>query len=169
MKILVTYLSQTGNTRKIAEAIYGEIAQTKEIKRVEEVQSLKGYNLVFLGFPTHNFGPDKQTEDLLKSLTKDLAKDCNVALFVTHGAPEGGPVVNGWVQKFVDAASSANICGVFDCQGQLSQQVKNAMLNSPRPEIRRWAQADNSQGQPDGARLERARTFAKEIVKKLET
>lgn len=32
-------------------------------------------------------------------------------------------------------------------------------------EVRDWAQADNSQGQPDATRLERARVFAKETIK----
>ena len=53
-----TYMSQTGNTKKIAEAIYDAIPQPKEIKRVEEVTSLEGYDLSFLGFPTLRFGPD---------------------------------------------------------------------------------------------------------------
>ena len=32
MSVLVAYFSQTGNTKKVAEAIYGEIAGSKEIK-----------------------------------------------------------------------------------------------------------------------------------------
>ena len=35
MKVLVAYMSQTGNTKKVAEAIYSVIPQPKEIKRVE--------------------------------------------------------------------------------------------------------------------------------------
>ena len=32
MKLLVTYLSQTGNTKKVAEAIYGELSGDKELQ-----------------------------------------------------------------------------------------------------------------------------------------
>ena len=46
MKVLVAYKSQTGNTRKIAEAIFGEIQEEKEIKRIADVDSLEGYDLV---------------------------------------------------------------------------------------------------------------------------
>jgi flavodoxin len=134
MRILVAYMSQTGNTKKVAEAIYDMVPQQKEIKHIEEVQSLDGYNLIFLGFPIHNFGPDEQSANFLKLKTKNR----NLALFITHAAPEGGPVVQNWVQKFADAAIGANICGLFDCQGELSQQVKNAMLNHPSVEIQRW-------------------------------
>jgi flavodoxin len=60
MKVLVAYMSRTGNTKKVAEAIYDAISQPKEIKRVEDVTSLEGYDLSFLGFPIHGFGPDKK-------------------------------------------------------------------------------------------------------------
>ena len=162
MKTLVAYLSESGKTRRVAEAIFEAIPEEKKIKRIDEVQSLEGYNLVFLGFPVHNFGPDEQAADFLKLHASNRA----MALFITHAAPEGGLMVQGWVQKFVDAAFYANICGVFDCQGELAQQVKIAMLNHHSPEIRGWAQADNSQGQPDETRLEMARIFAKDTIKK---
>ena len=60
MKVLVGYMSKTGNTKKIAEAIYNEIEAEKEIKSLEEVNSLDGYDLAFLGFPVHAYGPDKK-------------------------------------------------------------------------------------------------------------
>jgi flavodoxin len=162
MSVLVAYLSQTGNTKKVAEVIYGAITQQKEIKCIDELQRLAGYPLVFLGFPVHNFGPDEHAKNFLEKIDANQ----RVALFITHAAPEGGSVVQAWTQKFVDAAKNAIICGVFDCQGELSQQVKNAMLNHPSPEIRGWAQADNSQGQPDGSRLEKAKIFAENTIKK---
>ncbi len=162
MKVLIAYMSQTGNTKKVAEAIYGEIPAPKEIKRVEEVTSLEGYDLAFLGFPMHIFGPDEQVVNFLKSHVKDRT----IALFITHASPEDAPPLQGWIQKFKDAAVGANICGVFDCQGELSQQVKTAMLSHPDPQVRAWAQADESQGQPDATRLERARVFARETMKR---
>ena len=159
MKVLVAYMSQTGNTKKVAEAIYGAIPQPKEIKRVEDVTSLEGYDLSFLGFPTHNFGPDKQVKTFLKTHVKNRT----IALFITHMAPEDAPPLQGWIQKFRDAAVGANIVGIFNCQGQASRLIKFLML-IPLVFMR---QADTSQGQPDAARLERARTFANEIMNKL--
>ncbi len=67
MKVLVAYMSQTGNTKKVAEAIYGAIPAPKDIKRVEEVTSLEGYDLSFLGFPMHAFGPDEPVINFLKT------------------------------------------------------------------------------------------------------
>jgi len=159
MKVLVAYMSRTGNTKKVAEAIYGAIPQPKEIRRVEDVTSLEGYDLAFLGFPMHNFGPDKKVKTFLETHVKDRS----IALFITHMAPEDAPPLQGWVQKFRDAAAGANVVGVFDCQGQASRLIKIIML-IPLAFMR---QADTSQGQPDAARLERARAFATEVMNRL--
>lgn len=167
MKVLVAYMSQTGNTKKIAEAIYDVIPQPKEIKRVEDITSLEGYDLAFLGFPMRWFGPDEAAKTFLETHVNDKA----IALFITHMSPEYNPRLEGFIQKFRDAASGANIVGIFNCQGQASQQIKTAMLNHPNPQLRerlaRAALTDSSQGQPDEARLERARTFAIETINKL--
>jgi len=163
MKVLVAYMSRTGNTKKVAEAIYGAIPQPKEIKRVEDVTSLEGYDLAFLGFPMHDFGPDEQAKTFLEKHVKGRT----IALFITHMARETGSILQGWVQKFSDAAVGANIVGVFNCQGQACQEILTAMLNSPNLMLRIAAQADSSQGQPDATRLERARASANEIMNRL--
>lgn len=163
MKVLVAYMSQTGNTKKIAEAIYDAIPQPKEIKRVDDVTSLEGYDLAFLGFPIHASGPDKKAKAFLET----HAKNRTMALFITHAATDGAPPVQGWIQKFRDAAVGANIVGVFECQGQASRLIKTIMLLNRNPGVR--ASARSSQGQPDASRLERVRTFANEIMNKIKT
>ena len=42
--------------------------------------------------------------------------------------------------------------------------VKFIMRVHPNAEYRAWAKQDNSKGQPDAVRLERARAFAREIM-----
>mgnify|MGYP001026409345 CR=1 FL=1 len=159
MKVLVAYMSYTGNTKKVAEAIYGAISEPKEIKRVEDVTSLEGYDLAFLGFPMRALGPDRKVKTFLKTHVKDRS----IALFITHMAPEDSSSLQGWIQKFRDAAVGANIVGVFDCQGQASGLIRMIMI-IPLAFMRKH---DTSQGQPDAARLERARAFANEIMNKL--
>jgi len=161
MKVLVAYMTSTGNTKKVAEAIYGEIEAEKEIKPIKEVQDVGSYDLVFLGFPTHGYGPDKKTQRILGNLCTTGRR---VALFVTHGAPENEPEVSQWMAKFKDAASGAEVVGFFDCQGQMAAStlfVMKFMGKKQRDEARR----DNSQGQPDQTRLERARAFARDVMK----
>ncbi len=162
-KVLVAYLSQTGNTKKVAEAIYGAIPEPKEIKPIKEVPTLEGYDLTFLGFPIHKLGPDDQE----KAYLKELANGRKIALFITHMAPEDAPELKGWLQKFSEAAVGANILGMFDCQGQASGFVKFFLRFSPDPALREGRKKDNSQGQPDAVRLDRAKVFAVEMMAKL--
>lgn len=159
-KVLVAYMSQTGNTKKVAEAIYEVLPEPKEIRKLQEVTSLDSYYLSFLGFPIQGSGPNKKTIEFLEKHTRGKT----IALFITHAAPENAPEMPENIQKFKDSASEAKIVGVFDCQGQLSGTVKTIMRFAPSRQLREWAQKDNSKGQPDAMRLDRAKTFANEII-----
>ncbi|MCW4011579.1 MAG: flavodoxin family protein [Candidatus Bathyarchaeota archaeon] len=164
-RILVTYQSQTGNTRKVAEAIYEVLPEPKEIRPLKEAQSLEEYSLIFLGFPVHGSGPNPKATSYLENNTKDK----QIALFITHAAPEDAPEMPESVQKFCDAAGEADILDVFHCQGQLSSIVKTVMRFAPDPQVREWAKMDNSKGQPDASRLEKAASFAKRVMEKQNT
>lgn len=164
MKVLVAYMSSTGNTKKVAEAIYGEITSEKEIMRIEDVQDIGIYDLSFLGFPTRQFGPDKKTKEFLEKQCKEGRK---VALFVTHCAPENVPEVPEWMAKFKQAAAGGNLVGFFDCQGELAKGVEMVMKIAPKKEIRFFAKNHNSKGQPDEARLMRAREFARDTMNRV--
>ncbi len=164
MKALVTYISKTGNTRKVAEAIYGEITAEKEILPIDDVDSIGGYDIAFLGFPIHQMGPDKKTAKLLE---KHCVEGRNVVLFITHAAPEDSPDLPPMLDKFRQAARGANVVDMFDCQGELARSVKLIMSIMPDAKLRSWAKMDNSKGQPDEARLERARAFSRDVMKKL--
>ena len=164
MEVLVAYMSKTGNTKKVAEAIYGEIIAEKEIKPIDKVESIEGYDLVFLGFPIHAQGPDKKTTKLLK---KHCINGKKIALFITHCAPEEAEELSSWLGKFRQDANRADIVDMFNCQGELSKTVKRFMSIYPNAQIRSWARKDNSKGQPDEIRLEKARTFAKNVMEKV--
>ena len=161
MTVLVAYMSSTGNTRKVAEAIYGELKGDKEIKPIKEVQDIGAYDLSFLGFPTHKEGPDEKEKEILAKLCKNGR---SVALFVTHGAPEDAPEVPEWMEKFKQAASGANLVGFFDCQGEMAKSVLFIMKISPNKKYREWAKLNNSIGQPNEARLMKARAFARDTI-----
>lgn len=163
-KVLVAYMTSTGNTKKIAEAIYGELSGEKEIKPIGEVQDIGGYDFAFLGFPTHGYGPDKKTRNTIERL---CTKGRKVALFVTHGAPENEPEVPEWMAKFKQAAANSELVGFFDCQGQLAKSAKFIMSISPNKKLRADAKKDSSFGQPDKTRLDNARSFARETMSRL--
>jgi len=163
VKIMVTYLSQTGNTKKVAEAIFQEIKGKKEIKPMSEVNSLDGYDLAFIGLPIQAYGPAAEG----KSFMEQHVKGKNIALFITHAAPEGKPEIKEWLDKCKAAAAGANICGVFDCQGELSQAIADFMVNSGDPKlVTEGKERPLTVGQPDAKRLKKAQSFAREIIRR---
>ena len=163
MKVLVTYMSQTGNTKKVAEAIFQEIRGKKEIKPMEEVSSLAGYDLAFVGSPLQASGMAGDAKNFLDQ----HAKGKNVALFITHASPKEEPQLKGWLDNCVAAAAGAKLLGVFDCQGEMSQALSDFMVNSGDPTLAEWGKKrSETLGKPDAASLKKARTFAREIMKK---
>lgn len=163
MKTLVTYFSQTGKTKLVAEAIYDAITGDKEIKEFGEVDSLEGYDLAFIGFPIQAFGPCVAGKDFLAK----HAPGRKVALFITHAAPEDQEGVDEWMAKCREAAAGAELVGMFDCMGELSEQLTELLLKSDDPIMRSFGERrSETLGQPDETRLQRARGFAQEIMHK---
>ncbi len=68
MKILVTYYSETGNTKKVAEAIYEVADFDKEIKPVQAIQDTSGYDIIFCGFPVHAHSVPQKVIEFIKLL-----------------------------------------------------------------------------------------------------
>lgn len=163
MKVLVTYLSRTGNTKKVAQAIFSQIQGTKDIKELEQVDTLDGYDLTFVGFPIEGYGPAKPATEFLQKYVAGR----NIALFITHAAPEDSPNLTSWLDTCKEAATQARLVSVFDCQGELSQQIADAMINSKDEKLVAWAKnRPLTIGQPDAARLERAERWTKEVLEK---
>lgn len=164
MRTLVTFVSQTGNTRKVAEAIHGEIEGDAELKELSGVDSLEGYDLVFIGFPINAFGPNPAAREFLER----NAAGRKLAIFITHGAPEDNEDVATWLNKCREAAAGAEIVGTFNCQEEVAQAIIDFLLKSDDEKMRAFGEAGPAtKGQPDESRLERARAFAREVLAKL--
>lgn len=163
MKVLVTYVSRTGNTKKVAQAVFDQIQEPREIKELQQVDTLDGYDLAFVGLPIEAFGPAKPAVDFLQK----HGSGRKIALFVTHAAPEDSPDVPGYLSSCKAAAGQATLVSVFDCQGELSEQIADFMTKSGDEKLVAWAKERPSTiGQPDAARLERAGRWAKEVMAK---
>jgi len=161
MQALVAYFSQTGNTKKVAEAIFGELGEDAEIKALADVEDLDAYDLSFIGFPIIGFGPAKEG----KSFLADHAAGKRVALFTTHASPEDSEPLREWLARCEEAASGAELVGIFDCQGELAEQIAGLLSESADPELRAFAEARSETiGQPDATSLDKARAFAREIM-----
>ena len=115
MKVIVVYMSQTGNTKKVAEAIFQEIQAEKDIKELKDVDSLDGYDFAFIGFPMHYGGPAKQAKNFLEKHVQGK----KIALFVTHATREDSKALQKWLAKCKKAATEADLIGFFNCQGKI--------------------------------------------------
>lgn len=161
MKVLVTYITRTGNTKKVAEAIYDEIDEQKEMKPLDEVNNLDGYGLIFIGFPINQFYPPEKAQKFLSNQTS--GKD--IALFMTHAVPENTGLILDWISTAKEMASEANIIGTFNCQGKVARKLLDILQNSDDPEMRTFAKmCVLAKEQPDRIRLQKARRFAKSMV-----
>ena len=161
MKALVAYYSETGNTKKVAEAIYEEIQWEKEIKELAEIDNVNDCDLIFVGFPMQAFAPAQAAKDFLENQCKNR----KVALFTTHAVSEDFEKLPRWIENCREAAAGSEVAGIFNCQGEVADYLLEMMISSDDAESRILGEAGaTSKGQPDASRIERARTFAKEMT-----
>jgi flavodoxin len=163
-KVMVGYMSQTGNTKKVAQAIYESIPGEKTIANINQIENLEDYDVAFIGYPIVKEGPPAAAVSFLA----ENGQGKKIALFITHGAGMSLPPLQGWLQKCKDAAEDTELLGVFNCQGEVSQKVRDLMTASGNPQLQMFARmAVLADGQPDEENLERARAFAQGIMEAL--
>jgi flavodoxin I len=161
MKALVTYFSQTGNTEKLARAIYDAIHFEKELIPINEVKSSKGYDIIFAGFPVQAHSVPAAAH----SFFRDLPPGQPLALFCTHGSLRGGHLPKQALEHAVSLASKAKVLGTFGVQGKVNPKVIDTLLNS----LQHQAWAEEAQGaidHPTEADLADGKAFAKGILAK---
>jgi hypothetical protein len=155
MTILVTYLSVTGNTKLVAKSIYDEIEERKEMMPLDEVDSLDGYDLTFIGFPIH--------------AEQNVAFFCTHASFADPSAPSSEEQIRAMVDNIRRAAGEAMLLGAFDCQGELAEDAALKFLHSPDPGMQRYAKVRHlTMGFPSANDLSEAKLFAHDMMAKSE-
>jgi flavodoxin len=160
-KTIVAYFSATGNTRKVAEAVYGALRGEKELRPIDEVETLEPYGLAFVGFPVQAHSVPIKAESFLKKIPAGM----KIALFSTHGSLQGHRLSREAVEYAVVLAARAKVLGVFSCRGKLSMKAIEFLGRSP--EHAEWAEmAPSANTHPDRHDLEEARTFARLIQAK---
>ncbi len=164
MKVLVTYYSETGNTEKLARAIYEGIGKVeKQILPIKEVEE-EPFDLIFCGFPVKESSVPSQVQRFLK----DLPEGQRLALFATHGSLRGGQLAVTAFEHATILASNAKVIGKFGCRGKVKWSLIEELMKHPAHKS--WAeQAQGAVNNPDEADLEDARNFANEMISKKST
>jgi flavodoxin len=162
MKALVTYYSETGNTKKLAQAIYEAIAINKEIKPVQEVQNIEGYDIIFYGFPVQAHSVPLKAINLIERLPKGQ----KIAFFSTHGSLRSGILPRQAFEHALGLALTANVLGHYGCRGQVKSELLDALMK--KPEHKAWAEeASSASGHPDEHDLADGKAFAAKMIAKI--
>ena len=155
-RILVTYYSETGNTKKIAEAIFAALPEAKEITPIDHVQDLSAYDLVFVGFPVQSHTVPFRVEKFLRSIPKGK----KIALFSTHGSLTGDTLSREAIESAATIAFQAKVITTFTSRGKVSARAIEQLDGSPEHEA--WtSQAVSASTHPHDDDLAAAQTFAR--------
>lgn len=157
-KTLVTYFSQTGNTKAVAEAIFAALEGEKDILPMDEGLSLDGYGLVFIGFPVQSHSVPYKADTFLRRVPAGK----KIALFCTHGSLPGHRLSREALEYALVCAAKAKLLGTFACRGKLSLTALEVLSKSP--EHQEWTDmAASAATHPDATDLAEARVFARKI------
>jgi len=156
MKVLVTYYSQTGNTAKVAQAIYDRMGFVeKEIASIKEVRDAGDYDMYFVGFPVQKHSVPTEAEKFLKQIPEGK----KIAIFGTHGSLRGGELAVTAFYHALSCTTKRRVLGTFGCRGRVKGSMLDKLMN--RPQDRQWAlEAQSAASHPDDADLEDAQKWA---------
>ncbi|WP_066891287.1 flavodoxin family protein BilS [Clostridium nigeriense] len=119
MKALVVYSSLTGNTKKIAEAMYEEINIEKDIYKSNEDFNIENYDFIAVGYWVNKGICDDKIKEILEKVNNK-----NIILFGTLGAKENGPYYDSIKKRIEELVPENNkILGHFLCQGKINEKL----------------------------------------------
>lgn len=163
---LVTYYTQTGNTEKIARAIFRSLPGKKELIQLSEVDNTDSYQLIFIGFPIYSFEPP----GLVKEFILNHLEGKNIVIFITMSlttAPASEEITelyNLTINNCKFCAERTKVIGLFDCPGELSEKTAQGLLKSTDSQLRTFGMLrDLSLGFPNEKNMADAEKFAKKV------
>ena len=181
MKVLVVYYSQTGNTEKIANAIFEEIAGKHEasLEKLQNIapESTNDYDLVLVGSPCI----DSDLAVPVKTFLNDLpdSPKFKLAGFYTHATfmtdDDGqGSLFSKWAGKclvsFEQTCKSKQISflGTFHCMGIPNPRIEQFIRQEIITDEKEWeSYLPDVKTRPNEEDIENARKFAQEVVSKI--
>lgn len=122
MKSLVVYSSKTGNTKKVACAIFDALSEPKALHAVEDAPPPDEYDFIAMGFWV-----DKGTADALAQSYMKRLQDKDVGLFGTLGAYPDSEHALQCKKKVLDLTVNNRVRGFFLCQGKVDPALVKAM------------------------------------------
>lgn len=158
MKTLITYSSKTGNTKKVAEAIYSSLMEA-DLKAIEDVSSIEEYDFIITGGWIDRATFDAKALNFTKTISNK-----KVGYFFTLGAsPESDHAkdcVNNINNLFLE--NNNTIVANYFCQGAIDPKLISWMSTLPEdhkmyPSKERKQRWEDASSHPDNIDLENAK------------
>ena len=170
MKVLVTYFSQSGNTEKIATAIWEQatLNNKAELKKIEEIttDNVAEYDLIFIGSPLHLGSLAAPVKECLSALQASPGQ--KLAAFITHSAPTyPDQDMEGFTEPIKATCKKKGIeyKGCFHCQGFLAESVHGVVQKKMNLTDEQWAGVIKEMtGRPNQEDMANAKAFAKKVL-----
>ena len=156
MKTLIVYAGQTGNTRKLAEALNNLLGGEKTFCHIDHAPDPEGFDLITLGFWLQGGKPDTKSSGYLARID-----GANLFLFATHGAAADSDHARKAMAHAKSLAPSARLLGTFNCPGEVNPSfLEKARQKNPPPP---WIEdAPDAVGHPDPSDISRLTSVVKE-------
>lgn len=120
----IVFSSLTGNTKKLAEAIYEVLPKDKCDYFGETGSQVPGSDLLYIGFWTDKGNADKKTLELLSKL-----KDKKIFLFGTAGFGASAAYFEKVLGQVRQSVAPGNVViGEYMCQGKMPQSVRERYI-----------------------------------------
>jgi flavodoxin I len=180
LKTLITYFTLTGNTEKIARAIYEEVLSQRHEAHLKPTagitaDSFAAYDLVLLGSACHDADLAKPVKRILEAITK--SPSFKMAGFASHATPtpKGGErnreLYEEWAERCAESFERAaqekeiELLGYFSCQGAPSPPIEAFIHSVIVTDEEEWVvYTAEARKHPNEEDLEQAREFARTVL-----
>ena len=164
MKNLVVYSSRTGNTKKIAEAIFEVLPESKEIFMVEDAPSPDLYDFIAIGFWVDRGTADEKAQQYMKRI-----KEKKVGIFGTLGAYPNSIHAREVLSSVRELLDGNDLLGEFICQGKIDPNILDKMpkngVHTMTPERKTWI--DEAEKHPNETDCRYAQNAFREMLQGL--
>ena len=165
MNILIAFYSESGNTRKVAEAMAEALTSAPdtlvELRHIEEVTPARweNYDLIFIGTPAISWTVAEPVKNAFENFPPDTCPVFKLALFVTYGVPDI-QFYGECIQLIKSYCEKLNVeyLGEYCCLGEHRVIDRLAEVHPEKVVL-----AQTSIGHPDATDLQRAADFAVDI------
>ncbi|MCT4598395.1 MAG: flavodoxin family protein [Vallitalea sp.] len=175
MKLLVSYSSLTGNTQKLATAIYNELSLNPLVTEIDLISVKESINIDDYDCIFHGFWVSRETADPLSKKFLENINNKKIALFATLGAYADSPHAKRSMDKAQLLLDESNcLLPTFICRGKIDPKLterrrKKYPIGHPKaltPE--REANHISSRKHPNEEDLTNGRNWASMVLNEVE-